>query len=497
MATYYTDYKNGNDTTGNGQTATPWKTVAKALTIMGNNDTVLLRGSDANDEVYYERSLVTALTGITIKNDTGHTPVMSPADIKTSWAATGGTTNVYETALTTACYGVWNGSTRLTLTANIAACDALTNSYYFDDPGNMLYVNIGGAAPTFIQSVSGANEVLTTNGGGGLTWDGVDVQWFIMALDLQNAPTVQNATFQYCVWPFANFHFVRVDGNGVNINNCTFVDDNLQGNNGLAILIENTASNCEIDTVSITGINGYGISVQGGAGFSIHDCTCVGMGDGISISADASGNIYHNIIYDTLHGFIALNSTHTGTVNIYRNTFYFTADPGAGGTHGIVMHSTGIINAYHNVVAWLNRGTGGEAFYISSTNGGSTITIKNNIMYECIKGIIDQGGGGVDEVIVTDYNCFYNCTNDFVNISAGEQGTHNVTSDPLFTNSATYDFTLTESSPCRNVGVAVAGINDDYKGAAPDIGRYEYDEIANDDIIPILLMMGRRMSRRI
>lgn len=49
MATWYTDNINGNDTTGNGTIATPYKTILAAWTVASSNDTINVAGSGFSD----------------------------------------------------------------------------------------------------------------------------------------------------------------------------------------------------------------------------------------------------------------------------------------------------------------------------------------------------------------------------------------------------------------------------------------------------------------
>ena len=95
MATYYIDYKNG-DNGGSGATGDPWKTLDHALDTAGNSDTIIVRGADASDEWYREYGLTIAacaLTGLTIEADSGHTPVFVGTQEYTSWAKTAGLEN--------------------------------------------------------------------------------------------------------------------------------------------------------------------------------------------------------------------------------------------------------------------------------------------------------------------------------------------------------------------------------------------------------------------
>jgi hypothetical protein len=71
-ATYYVDAVNGNDTTGNGSSGSPWKTISKAAGIMVAGDTCKIRTGT------YRETVTPANSGspgndITFMPDTGAT----------------------------------------------------------------------------------------------------------------------------------------------------------------------------------------------------------------------------------------------------------------------------------------------------------------------------------------------------------------------------------------------------------------------------------------
>ena len=49
MATWHTDNLLGNDTTGNGSAALPWKSINRAVSASTNGDTIKIAGSDIVD----------------------------------------------------------------------------------------------------------------------------------------------------------------------------------------------------------------------------------------------------------------------------------------------------------------------------------------------------------------------------------------------------------------------------------------------------------------
>jgi hypothetical protein len=57
--------------------------------------------------------------------------------------------------------------------------------------------------------------------------------------------------------------------------------------------------------------------------------------------------------------------------------------------------------------------------------------------------------------------------------AATNQEAHGLSADPGFTDAAGGDYSLDPASALVDAGVVIPGINDDYVGAAPDIGAYE------------------------
>lgn len=79
---YYLDYDNGNDSTGDGTTGSPWKTLTKAQSVMVSGDTIYLR--TGNYGVFSESSATGRTNWITFKADTGHTPVFTAISLSYS-----------------------------------------------------------------------------------------------------------------------------------------------------------------------------------------------------------------------------------------------------------------------------------------------------------------------------------------------------------------------------------------------------------------------------
>lgn len=70
MATYFVDGKNGNDSSGNGSTSNPWKTLGKAESKISAGDVVKMRTAT------YKEVLKLSTANVTWKADDGHTPAL-------------------------------------------------------------------------------------------------------------------------------------------------------------------------------------------------------------------------------------------------------------------------------------------------------------------------------------------------------------------------------------------------------------------------------------
>lgn len=76
MAIIHTNYASGNDTTGNGSTTTPYKTVSKALSVAVDNDTVKVAGGEFQ-----------AIAGATVTTTNRGTSVSTSIDLTSHFSA--------------------------------------------------------------------------------------------------------------------------------------------------------------------------------------------------------------------------------------------------------------------------------------------------------------------------------------------------------------------------------------------------------------------------
>jgi hypothetical protein len=319
-----------------------------------------------------------------------------------------------------------------------------------------------------------ATQYPITLNGSGNTIDGLNVSYSSFGFDIGSSGTgctIKNLT-GYGYSPYRDWPLFRSNATGTLFDNLVVIytgsNANGKGIKGLASS-GGTVSNCVI-----SGGWYWGIEFLAGT-WAVSGCTISGCTeDGISTYAatgSCSLTVYNNTVFDNHHG----GCTFGGVANItfHHNTVYMQ-DAGDADLYLVVLHNQGTVNAYHNVLAYGTRaGSGGQGqgFYLAPISGTLTFGAQNNAFYSCYCGI-DNVSGSISYGTI-DYNGFYGCTNNFSDIPGGNQGTHNVTADPGFTAPASYDFSVSASSPYYNAGVAIAGINDGYSGAAPEIGRFE------------------------
>jgi hypothetical protein len=177
-----------------------------------------------------------------------------------------------------------------------------------------------------------------------------------------------------------------------------------------------------------------------------------GSGIGLTFNNVYPSGTYFTSQDDDLIGLQELNSDHspgkgdwtgvtvTGSGNPFSNIFNYA-------TTGLTLSSNA--NAYNN------------SFYQDTTgiNAASGSTAKNNVFSDVTTNTAGQG--------TFDYNNF-----------TGNTETNGLTSDPLFTNVSSENFSLQSTSSLIDAGTTVAGVTVDYAGnpiyGTPDIGAYEY-----------------------
>jgi hypothetical protein len=189
---------------------------------------------------------------------------------------------------------------------------------------------------------------------------------------------------------------------------------------------QNCMVNCEVDNCSSHGVN-----ADNGWVFwkcSFHD----NGGDGVT--SDVGTIFYQCIGYNNVgDNFQALSPQCIDTIgyNLTAGTKHLNVD-GSGNQGYMAIQNT--IDGDSSV------GNAGISLSVSNP-----IIVANNILTNCVTGI-DRIVGSGDELALVEYNSFYNNTTD-VDANLTDRG-NNQTTDPLFTDQASRDYTITSSSPC-------------------------------------------------
>jgi len=143
---------------------------------------------------------------------------------------------------------------------------------------------------------------------------------------------------------------------------------------------------------------------------------------------------------------------------------------------------SGDIFAYHNTGATTEADQ--ASFSVTDDSRWTELHLLNNIWVGTNFAFYFTNAG--DEPFSHDYDLFFSTGSRLVRYQGTAYDTvadyfgatghcdHCAAADPLFTDLAGGDYTLTEPSPAVDQGVIIPGVNDDYEGSGPDMGAYEY-----------------------
>jgi len=204
----------------------------------------------------------------------------------------------------------------------------------------------------------------------------------------------------------------------------------------------------------------------------------------------ANVRLWGNLIHDTLSG-ISMAPVAGGPVYCLRNQIYLT---GAGhsdeGYTGLPFKfnssdgDSGAIYLFHNTVD--AQRTGNDGFRIESPGTWQILYARNNIWAGTLHAMENANAS---QPLDMDYDDLWRSGSDYLvrwdglanthlatiaDITAATgQESHGASVAPGFVAPATADFTLGPSSALVDRGLFVPGINDGYKGQAPDLGAIE------------------------
>ena len=496
-ATYYVDncVVVGTDINNGTSTSTPWLTVNKVNTsTFSAGDSVLFQRTCTWREQLTVPSSGSTGNPITFgAYGTGPAPIISGADLLTSWTTEG---SLYYSSASTQPTQVFVDGQRFTAVS--AKSSLVTGTWWWDSANGRVWAYDNPSGHTI--EAGQRKFAIYTNSKTYLNIKNLTLGWTNsvgLYLIGSSGSTVTSVTIG---WNASNGILGRYIAGAV----LSQVDSQYNDNYGISFDTEDsniTFLNC---TASYNGQDGFHLSELTGAlisgGNSHHNGNATVQGAGASVDQPVDVVSSSNI---TVTGFAAYNNTGNGFVSVSANagqdgnsviivehsSFYNNGggpEPAAGirfdfKTHasvarynemygndsaGIVAeegaydneiyynlsysnargishsNSSGTGNIYYNNVLYANTQDGFQVF--SSTN---LATIKNNIFYGNGRYGYNTDGRGSH---VVDYNLVYgNASSNYNGIT---KPTHDINADPLFINASGNNFTLQNGSPAINAG---------------------------------------------
>jgi len=140
MSIWYTDYLSGNDTTGNGTIATPYKTINKAMNVGANGDEIRVAGSGFTDLPGTVTS--TSNTSTTWNTSSNLTGILLPGDIITVNDAEFGDQKFFYKVFSVGASsivldGAWNRTANVNLTFS-----KITTQHYYTTTAAVTFENV-------------------------------------------------------------------------------------------------------------------------------------------------------------------------------------------------------------------------------------------------------------------------------------------------------------------------------------------------------------------
>lgn len=284
--------------------------------------------------------------------------------------------------------------------------------------------------------------------------------------------------------------------------NVVIKNNTLNYNIGAGIYLDHSDTvDISYNTIDGNGIGGmgvepYGIGVRGSDNVEIHHNTIrnTQTNDAIQVHADALGGtpgqsgychtvlIHHNLITDTLNGDcigVTTKGSQTFTgLKIYRNVL-----ANSGGTNAGIRFYTEDSGVWAAVEVTNNTIYGNNWALHTGTVGGSAnvpLTLKNNIIMSSNTPAVEFSVATTG--LTTANNLWYRASGNVLGYNSSYYSTGTITNfeasaqhaDPVFVNVPGNDYHLQVSSPAIDHGATVAGVTTVYRGAAPDIGAFEY-----------------------
>jgi VCBS repeat-containing protein len=433
-STYYVA-KTGSDTTGNGSEATPWLTIGKAASSVAAGATVNIKPGTYSEQVVMSKS---------------------------------GTVNNYIT------FKSYDSSNKAIITS---AADTGTFNLSNDSYIRLKELDIkntGEYPAVYIDGTSAIGNIIED-----CNLSCVGYNWWSAGVWISNGPTrtlvqrnqittTTSATGDgpqgVFLWSTGGSTVIRDNVMTGKYNNAVGGEDNCSVNGGPYL-------NTYIYRNTVNGADGDGIETDGGGiNCAVWSNTIKNTGfSGISVAPIIVGPMYifrNTVLPNTILTSVKMGSNSGGYLYFYHNTFY-------------------VVSGYGNGIATY----GNDAIVNNAVFRNNIFQVSDYLIEE-----LDNGTGAMN----FDYDCMYtsdsslkwkNIVMTYANWRTNyNEEAHGVYGQAKVVSSS--DMHLQSSSPCIDKGVLIPGFNDanspwPYRGAAPDMGAYEYDSGAPTNSLPV------------
>lgn len=522
MATYYV----ANDGSGD------YTTIAQVNALSLNaGDIVLFRKGDNWRETLTVPSSGNSSSSITFSSyGSGNKPIINGSNLVNSWTPDVNP-NVYYATLTTSPSHVLFDSVVGTNKTSAAACSEARNWYW---SSNKLYIYCTTDPDTVYTNpgieASIRNNCVALNGKSYVTIDSLDLRYakdkIFYAYTSGSDITLSNCSLRYGYNSGIRFDLINnvtITGNSIT-GNLVGTDTSVYNNfvmirncvNGLisqnsvigtsdsaidseGIFLRENSTGFIISHNTVSNVGGHGIE----CGNAVRDCTieynevygggsngtgCQGINIGTNDKVTNPTNniiVRNNYVHDQTVGG-GIRTLRSDSIKIYNNIVANVG--GANNTYsifGIGTSTNSDDNEIYNNTIYNIQNTGSEHGIGISVYSSLRNIIKNNIVHtvkDRLVQVVDTSTG-----LDMDNNCYYGGSDtpftwgssyNFSDWKTNKvQDANSISSDPLFI-SAT-DYHLQSTSPCKDAGITLSEVTDDYEGnprpmgSSHDIGAFE------------------------
>jgi parallel beta-helix repeat protein len=480
-STVYFVANSGNDATGNGRVNKPWQTVSKinGLTFQPGDSIFFKAGDTWREELVAPSSGASNLDIVFARYGTGTNPIFNGSSVNTgAWTQN---SNVWSCTFADSPYACWfNGTTRGVEVATSGDVNSANKWAYVNGVWYVYSVSNPGTTVEAVVREYG----IKIQGVGYITAKSLDVtKAYACGINTYdwNELGVSHVTYNA-------IHAYRNEQSGLGmyipygtLQNCASDHNGHLNNNDGAqyhgyylgrTSINNTsrADNYLIENCTADSNTGWGFHFYRAGGGTIRYCfsrnngNAYDGGGGIvvdSIPANKTTRVYYNVVYGNVYRGMEVSQCGAGdSIFVYNNTLYDNAQSDWGAGLHVQLNnplSAGAIKIKNNLIFYSK--------YPDFQQGDNTAPydISNNLYYRTSGNMIIWNG--------TTY-----AYNQFTTYQSASGDTTSLNTDPLVTNTSTYDFTLQGGSACINAGIDV-GLTRDILGNSivvyPDIGAYE------------------------